>query len=233
MIVALLLATLTATNRTGDAILVHGEHTFGRNVRMSFFVGDEYAPWQYVDWHTARVLVPSVAAGERWLSYVNDITTDTTGAIRIARLHIVEEKETTLPAGDLLRVKATDAVKVHRLRSNDERFIIRSQLMQERQLPPISFGEAFVITAERVTEIIDLRLHVPDDWLRRVPQGFEPEVYYYYEDHGANDEVIPGVQPLHAEWDASKRQLHAVVARTLTVARDSPLTLYLAVRSKS
>jgi hypothetical protein len=240
MIVFFLLATLTAAvgeqTRAGDAIIVRGERVFPRGSQLSFFVGGTYAPSRVVDANSVWVVVPVVPEGAQPLTYVRARTSDATGAEEIARLKVVVTREESLPAGDMIAITSKAiaegaTVTVQRQRSDSERFIIRSQLLQEHTLPPFSFDDAFVISATGAAELSEVRVNVPQEWLDTVPTGFRPEVYYYYEDRGANDEVISYVAPLRAEWDAATRQLHALLSPARKLAPDQPLTLYLAVRS--
>lgn len=240
MIVFFLLATLTAAvgeqTRAGDAIIVRGERVFPRGAQLSFFVGGVSAPSRVVDANSVWVVVPVVPEGPQPLTYVRLRTTDATGAEEIARLKVVVAKEESQPADDMIAVTSKAnaegaTVTVRRQRSDAERFLIRSQLLQVHKLPPFSFDETFVISASGASEISEVRVNVPQEWLDSVPMGFRPEAYYYREERGANDEVIPRVEPLRAEWDPATRQLHAVLAPARKLAPDQHLTLYLAVRS--
>jgi hypothetical protein len=71
---------------------------------------------------------------------------------------------------------------------------------------------------------------MPKSWLRTLPPKHEPELYLDIEDHGANEEVIPGVLSLRAEWDAETRTLRATLDEPFQVTRDEARTIYLILR---
>lgn len=249
--------TVTANERvhTGDVLRVHGTDAFARGTRYSFFVGGQYASWRRLDDDTGVVVVPAGAApGRQWLSYTPGLTDDATGAAGIARIDVQPERRetvaaktatfsnesSTLSAGamriDGRAVERAASITLRQLRSDSENAFFRSTIVAgfdppHPPLPPLSFDDVFAIEAAGNVQIAALTVAVPSQWLETLPTELEPELYLYGEQHGANDELIPQVEPLHARWTAATRELRAQ-PDSLRIASNQELTVYLGVRRK-
>lgn len=242
--------------RVGDVFHVRGKSAFMRGARYSFFVGGVYASWRRVDDHTAVVVVPAgVDQGAQWLSFAPSLTSDHTAAVGITRFEVQREECRTIAAATarlpaagvsalsagLIRVGGrgvgqTASVTVRQIRADAERAFFRSTMiagfdLPNPPLPPFSFDDVFAIDSAQAADIVAVTVTVPAEWLRTIPAGFEPELYAYAEEQGANDEVIPRVDALRAQWTASSRRLHAAPA-PLRAAAHQELTIYLGIRKK-
>lgn len=242
--------------RAGDVIHVRGRSAFARGARYSFFVGGVYASWRRVDEHTALVIVPAgVAQGAQWLSFAPSLTSDDTAAVGIKRVEVQREECRTIAtataklpgagisavSAGLIRVEGrgvgqTASVTVRQSRTDAETAFFRSTIiagfdLPDRPVPPFSFDDVFAIESAQAADIGAVTVTVPAEWLHAIPGGFEPELYAYAEEQGANDEVIPRVDALRAQWTASNRRLHATLA-PLRVAPHQELTIYLGIRNK-
>lgn len=241
----------------GDVVRVTRSGAFAKGTRYSFFVGGKYSSWRRVDDDTALLVVPAgVAPGQQWLSYTPRLTDDAVGATGIVRLAIQPERTeaiatvtATLPAKEkgtlsagLMRVEGCGIerpapVTLRQLRSDAETAFFRSTILAgfdrpEPPLSPLSFDDVFVIEAGSEARIVTISVAVPASWTEGVPAALEPELYVSVEQHGANDELIPEIEPLHARWNASTRELRAQPATPLRVSSRDDLTIYLGVRRK-
>jgi hypothetical protein len=251
-----LTAEVGSSTRAGDVIRVHGEGAFARGTRVSFFVGDVYASWRRLDDRTAVVVVPArVAAGERWLSAARDLTTDASRATGIVRLHVEPEASTTIAAATaalpsartsdvtagILRVtsravRGPARITLRQVRSDTDTAFFRSTLIAgldraDPPLPALSFEDVFIVTSDAAAELSAMQIELPAEWLASVPDGYEPELFSYAEESGANDELIPGVEALEATWTAATRRLTVRPRPPLRITSDRELTLYVALRT--
>jgi hypothetical protein len=250
--------TVTAGDRVhaGDVVHVRGKGAFARGTRYSFFVGGAYASWRRLDDDTGVLVVPAGAAqGRQWLSYTPRLTDDATGATGIARIDVQPERRETIAAktarfsnehsavaAGAMRIegRAIDrpaTITLRQLRSDSETAFFRSTIVAgfdrpEPPLPPLSFDDVFSIEAAGDARVTALAVAVPAEWLESLPPELEPELYVDSEQHGANDELIPQVEPLGARWTAATRELRAQPETPLHLARNQELTVYLGVRRK-
>lgn len=241
--------------RAGDVIHVRGKGAFAKGTRYSFFVGGEYASWRRLDDDTAVVVVPAgVPPGERWLSFLPRLTREAAGAVGITRVRVnPEQTETVSAATATLPRRATAAVSaglmriegcgleraasvtLRQLRSDPETAFFRSTIIAgfdrpEPPLPPFSFDDVFAIQVAHGAEISAIAVSVPATWLKTIPSGLEPELYVDVEDQGSNDEVIPRIEPLGAQWTASTRELRVRLETPLRADAHQELLIYLGIR---
>jgi len=241
--------------RAGDVIRVRNRGVFTRSAKFSFFVGGEYAPWRRIDDDTAVVVVPAgVEPGDQWLSVALGLTSVARGANGITRIDVQpEETKTiaaataTLPANDsdalsagMIRVEGRGvdrraSVTLRQIRSSVETAFVRSTLIAgfdrpDPPLPPFSFDDMFSVEAAQGADLSAITVTVPEAWVKTIPAGFEPELYAYAEERGANDESIPRLDPMGARWTSATRELCAQLAPPVRVTPHQELSIYLAIR---